>query len=451
MLTDFIIINKNSNTPIYIQIYEIIKKAIENGSLKENEKIPSIRKVCTDLNISKTTVENAYNRLCSEGYIINRPQIGYYVEKGILIEENLKCIDNSDRDDISIIKYDFSGKGIDSNCSNIKEWKKCIKDILNKDYLLNTYSENQGETSLRKAIEKYSFSVRGVNTHYNNIVIGSGSQTLIYILCGMLGINKTVAIEKNTYPQAEQVFKDFNYNIFYTENDKKGIAIECLDKIRPDILLINPNAYNSNHNGIPIARKIEIINWAKKNNCLIIEDDYNGEMRYKTHQTPCMQSYGKESTVYIGSFSKILLPAVRISYMALPDFLLEKYNKIKDNYNQTTSKTEQLALAKYISEGRLEKHLRKARRYYKLKSDLMINSARKLFGKIEFNETSMYIRIPLKIENSVEILKKNNIKVMNTSVDKYINLSFSHINIDLIKEGLNAIKKQLEVASNSSR
>jgi len=444
MLADFIMIDKNNKKPLFLQIYDTIKSAIENGSIQENEKLPSIRKVCSDLNVSKTTVENAYDRLCVEGYIINKPKKGFYVEKGLLFQKSNITENLVIKTDQINVKYDFSGKGIDENCSNIKEWRKYVKDILSKEYLLNTYSENQGEETLRKAIKKYSFTVRGVNTGYENIIVGSGSQTLIYILCGMLGLDKTVVIEKNTYPQAEQVFKDFKYNICYAENDSKGISIEFLEKTKPDILLINPNSICANGSAIPITRKIEIIKWAKINNCLIIEDDYNGELRYKTHQTPCMQSYDKDSIVYIGSFSKILLPSVRISYMVLPDFLIKKYDIVKNNYNQTTSKIEQLALANYINDGKLEKHLRKARRYYKIKSDIVLNTAKNLFNDVKFNETSMYITMPNLHKISAECLYECGIKVMNTSKDNSLNLSFSYINTELIKEGLEKLKKAVE-------
>ena len=91
------------------------------------------------------------------------------------------------------------------------------------------------------------------------------------------------------------------------------------------------------------------VKWAKENNVLIIEDDYNGELRYSTHPMPCVQNYDTENTVYLGSFSKILLPSVRISYMVLPQKLTDEYNKIKKYTNQTASKTEQIALAKYIN------------------------------------------------------------------------------------------------------
>ena len=432
MLSDFISINRKDSIPVYIQIYREIKKAIENGNIKGEEKLPSVRKICADLSVSKTTVETAYNALCAEGYIINKPQIGYFVEKGIIIENKLSEQKTLEIKTEKAYKYDFSGQGIDKSISNIKEWRKYVKDILNKEYLLNTYSENQGETELRKAIAKYAFSSRGAKSEYNNIIIGSGSQTLIYILCGLLGLNRTVAMEKNTFPQAEQVFSDFKYDINYTDSDSKGIAISSLEKIKPDIILINPNYSKSSVVGMPVTRKIEIVNYAEKHGAIILEDDYNGELRYKSHPTACLQSYGTDCTVYIGSFSKILLPSVRISFMCLPEKLLKKYQTVKENYNQTTSKTEQLALAEYINDRKLEKHLRKLRRYYSIKSDIMNKSIKKRFNEYGFNETSMYFEI----EGNSKKLKNTDVKVMRTSDDKVIRLNFSQINSDMIENGI---------------
>lgn len=437
MLSDFITINKNDNTSLYIQIYREIKKAIENGNIKGGEKLPSIRKICADLDVSKTTVETAYNALCSEGYIKNIPQKGYYVEDGIVIETADKKSNTNEKNEKRLYKYDFSGKGIDKNISNIKEWRKYVKDILNKDYLLNTYSENQGEEELRKAIAKYAFSSRGVKTESDSIIIGSGSQTLIYILCGLLGLNKTVAMERNSFPQAEQVFRDFKYKVLYTDSDSKGITVESLERIKPDIVLINPNHGRNSSAGMPVTRKIEIVKFAKKNNTVIIEDDYNGELRYKSHPTACLQSYGSKNTVYIGSFSKILLPSVRISYMCLPETLLNKYLRIKDNYNQTTSKTEQLALAEYIKDGKLEKHLRKLRRYYNYKSDIMRKYIKQHFDEYTFNETSMYFEI----NYNAKKLKDSDVKAMSTSDENIVRLNFSQINSEHIESGIDYLVK----------
>ena len=442
MISDFIIIERDSKIPLYNQIFLQIKNAIESGSLKENEKIPSVRKLCSDLEVSKTTVEYAYNMLCSQGYIINKPQSGYYVEKGLVIEKALR-IDNEPEESAEIYKYDFSGNGIDNNCSNIREWRKYVKDILNREYLLNTYSENQGERQLRDTIQKYAFMTRGVNTDSDNIIIGSGSQTLIYILCGIFGVNKTVAIEKNTFPQAEQVFRDFNYTIHYISSDKKGIRADELTRIKPDILLINPNYNAESGKAMPVTRKLELINAAQACGCTILEDDYNGELRYRTTPTVCLQSYGAEQTVYIGSFSKILLPSVRISFMALPKNLKSQYDKVKNNYNQTTSKVEQLALAEYISDGKLEKHLRKSRRYYKTKSETFEKLLKKCFKDVLFNETGMTFEIRVNNIDAVKKLNENGVRPMNTSTDNIIRLNISQISEESFAEGIQIMKKAL--------
>ena len=440
MLSDFININRNDNTPIYTQIYREIKKAIENGCIQGEEKLPSVRKICVDLGVSKTTVETAYNALSAEGYITNVPQKGYYVEKGIIIESKINNKKTEDKKPEKIYKFDFSGKGIDKNISNVKEWRKYVKDVLNKDYLLNTYSENQGEVELRKALAKYAFSSRGVKTEYNNIVVGSGSQTLIYILCGLLGLGKTVAMERNSFPQAEQVFSDFEYNIEYTECDSKGITVESLEKYKPDIILINPNYCTNGVSGMPITRKLEIINYAEKHNAIILEDDYNGELRYKSHPSACLQSYGTNCTIYIGSFSRILLPSMRISFMCLNEKLLNKYLMTKDNYNQTTSKIEQLALAEYINDGKLEKHLRKLRRYYNTKSDLMKNCIEKHFKCYGFNETAMYFEL----NGNSKLLKNSDVKAMRSSDENTIRLNFSQINSELINDGIDEVNRLIK-------
>ena len=435
MLSDFIDINRKDKTPVYIQIYREIRKAVENGNIGGGEKLPSVRRMCSDLGVSKTTIETAYSALCSEGYIINKPQKGYFVEKGIKINSGGGGLRASGIKAEKVYKYDFLFLFIDKNISNIKEWRKYVRDILNKEYLLNTYSENQGETELRKAIAGYAFSSRGAKSGYENIVIGSGSQTLIYILCGILGLGKTVAMERNSFPHAEQVFSDFRYNVRYTDSDSKGITVNSLEEIKPDIILINPNYSKSGSSGMPVKRKLEIISCAEKSGAVILEDDYNGELRYKSHPTACLQSYGTDCTVYIGSFSRILLPSVRISFMCLPEKLLKKYQTVKENYNQTTSKTEQLALAEYINDRKLEKHLRKLRRYYNAKSDIMRDCVKKRFKNFSFNETSMYFEI----EADAEKLNNSDIKVMRTSDDKNIRLNFSQINSELIESGIEEI------------
>lgn len=445
MIFDFIEINKNLRIPIYQQLYDNIKSAIECGGLKKDTKLPSIRKLSSDLKVSKTTIENAYNQLCIEGYIKNKPQQGYYVEADINLFSTNKVnptIKNEESNQ-KIYKYDFGSRKIDYN-STLTDWKKAVKNILNKEYLLKSYGEHQGEFVLRKALEKYSFSVRGVNSTAENIVIGAGTQSLLYILCGLIGINKTIAIEKGAFIQAEQIFKDFGYDIDYYSSDENGIDINSLKRIKPDIVLINPNFNIINGMNTTINRRIELINWCKENNCLIIEDDYNGELRYITRPVHCIQSFDIENTVYIGSFSKILLPSVRIGYMVLPEKLISLYSNRLFNYNQTASKTEQLALSEYMHQGLLEKHLRKLRRQYAERSKIMTSALNNIFkDEISwvFNETALNIMVKYKSDldksKLYELCEENEININKSNSENFdFILSFSGIADENIEEGL---------------
>lgn len=453
MLYDFIIIDKGSETPLYMQIYASIRRSVENGSLVKGTKLPSVRRLSIGLEVSKTTVSSAYEQLCVEGYIKNKPQSGYYVEAQF--ENAPKKTENAHSAAVTQIRrydYDFSGKSIDDKIINIDEWKKYVKEVINTGYMLMSYGEPQGETALRNALQKYSLGVRSVNTSAENIVVGAGTQVLLYLLCSLVGTDKSVAIAKSSYIQAEFIFRTLGMRVEYFDADSKGIKISSLEKIKPYMVLINPNFIAENGMSMPVSRRLELIKWAKENNCIVIEDDYNGELRYSTHPIPCVQNYDIENTVYLGSFSKILLPSVRISYMVLPDKLLEKYRKIIPYINQTASKTEQNALAKYLENRRLDAHLRKARRVYLEKSRQITESIYKYFGsdtKIIFNETSLYISVKIKgIEDYSKIrqrLRDSSVAVMPERAGiNALNLSFSGISTDRIDSG---IKRIYEIVS----
>lgn len=447
MLYDFIMIDKHKKIPLYRQIYMSVRNSIENGSLKRGSKLPSIRRLSADLDVSKITITSAYDQLCSEGYIINKPQSGYYIEANF---KNTPSYNENSREisatNTKYFEYDFSGKSIDKKIINLNEWKKCVKEVINQDYLLTSYGDEQGEDTLRNALQRYALGIRSVNTNPDNIVVGAGTQPLLNIICSLVSTNKIVALADSSYVQAEFIFKSYGYKIKYFECDKCGATISSLEHIKPDILLINPNFVTKSGASMPVNRRLEIIAWAKENNVLIIEDDYNGELRYSTHPTPCMQNYDNENTVYLGSFSKILLPSVRISYMVLPKKLLKKYKKIKSFTNQTASKSEQLALAKYINNGKIDIHLRKARRVYLEKSKTILNSIKKHFGnnvKIIFNETSLYVNVvlnnPIDINIIIKRLNENSVNIMPTTNNKILNLSFSGIDEEKIDNGIKLI------------
>ena len=450
MLYDFIKTDKNLKTPMYRQIYFSIRNYIENGSLKINTKIPSIRKLSENLNVSKTTVKAAYDQLCAEGYIKTKPQSGYYVAAQFdKLPKVSETPDNYSDKELNYYEYDFSGKSIDKKVIDVSQWKKNVREVINSDYLLTSYGDAQGERKLREALQRYALGVRSVNSRAENIIVAAGTQPLLSLLCAVAVSGARVAMARQSFVQSELVFKSCSCDICWLELDESGATIESLNKIKPEFVLINPNFSGTSGNNMPVSRRLELISWAQENNAYIIEDDYNGELRYSTLPMPCVQNYDAENTIYIGSFSKILLPSVRLSYAVLPEKLMEKYRKIKTATNQTASKTEQLALASYLNSKKFDAHLRRARRVYLEKSRVITDCVRKYLDvdKLIFNETSLYLRVQLKqsfqFEKLTESLKEESVRLMPYQSENEIGLSFSGIGIEKIQDGIKIIAKAI--------
>ena len=200
----------------------------------------------------------------------------------------------------------------------------------------------------------------------SQIIIGAGIQYLLSILCSLLrDKHHDIAFEYPGFNQAKNVFEDYNMDIIPIPVLKEGIDIEKLKKSKVKMVYLSPSHQYPTGSVMPIDKRIEILNWAQENNSIIIEDDYDCLIRYESRPIPALQGLDKAGhVIYLGSFSKILLPSIRISYMILPLDILENYKWIKARYSQTSSKIEQLTLTKFMAEGYLEKHLRKIRKLY---------------------------------------------------------------------------------------
>lgn len=456
MLYDFLDIDKNNNILLYEQLYNKIINAINSDKFCKGDKLPSIRRLAEDLNISRTTVETAYEQLCAEGYINNQPKRGFFVEAEHNInKENIIKNQNTSNKPITrihnVIKYDFSSSSIDSQYIDIKFWKRCVKDVLDKHYVISSYGLPQGELQLREALCNYSRNVRGVDANVDNILIGAGTQTLLSVLLGIcreLGCGKDVAIEKGFFPQGEQIFSDFGFNLSPLKADKNGIILD--DTVKSRMLFVNSSGSIRGSAPIPINKRMEIIRHAEKNDAIIIEDDFNGELRYNSKPVPALQGMCSDRVVYIGSFSKLLLPSVRISYMVMPEGVAKIYRERQYNYNQTSSKIEQLALAQYIQSGRLERQLRKLRKIYAIKSKLLSECLNKSFGEnsiIEVIETALCVRIKIDSPYSLEELESRAFnggiklgKCREKNGLKYFYLCFSGIETEKIPLAVEHLK-----------
>ena len=369
--------------PLYEQIYQHIKKAIVEGQLKALEKLPSTRALSAHLQVSRSTVDLAYEQLLSEGYIESIPCKGYYIcEIEGLFQLSLTNVKHL----VPVIKekkydYDFSPNGIDLTNFPYHIWRKITRNILYDDnqelFLLGSPS---GERKLRDTIVSYLYHARGVKCTADQMIIGAGNDYLMMLISQIIGTDHKIAIENPTYKKAYGLLQNLGYEMETVDMDEQGMSVSQLKSTGANIAYVMPSHQYPIGMIMPIKRRMELLKWAsEKEGRYIIEDDYDSEFRYKGKPIPSLQgSDTKGNVIYLGTFSKSVAPSIRISYMVLPPSMLKIYETKKHIFSSTVSKTDQMVMDAFIEEGYFERHLNKMRGIYKGKHDVILREVRKI-------------------------------------------------------------------------
>ncbi len=412
----------------YESVYEQIKENILKGYLKQGDRLDSIRQSCKKYNLSKTTIEAAYNKLVEDGYIISKEKIGYMV----CIEDYQIALHQSLQKHKIVQKpinytYDFrvSSVSFDSFESNI--WKRYLKDVLNDKTMMSSYGLSQGEIELREALCKYVQQNRNILTSSDQIVIGSNYQSLLYIFCGMLKKGSVIAVSEAVNHQALQVFQSYGFQVQYLRIDS---FMADLEASCADVLYINTTCFTKDKKSMPNEIRKQLI---AMDSLLILEDDYNGELVYASRVKPTLFSKCTH-VIYMNSFSRLLLPSLRISYLILNDEYLRKYLCL--DLGPTTSKIEQIAFSRYIRDGYLQKHLRKLIREYSLKQKRMKELLMVYFSE-NFFLNEAYMSYCLQYKGDIQDLKDACGQQIAFSVDsQLISLSFASISEEKMEKGV---------------
>lgn len=374
-------LKSHKEVPLYEQIYEYIKEEIKNGNLKAMTRLPSTRVLAENLKVSRSTSQMAYEQLLSEGYIEAVPCKGYYVSK---IEELVEVGKRQDEGFVfqaekaeAEYQVDFSPRGIDLDSFPFNTWRKITKNTLVDDNkAMFIAGDPQGELSLREAVREYLHTARGVNCTADQLIVGAGSEYLLMLLHQVLGPDRVIAMENPTYKQAYRVFNSLGYLVCPVDMDKYGMSLELLNESGAQLAYIMPSHQYPTGIVMPIKRRQELLFWAGQHrDRYLIEDDYDSEFRYKGKPIPALQGMDtEEKVIYIGTFSKSIAPAIRVSYMVLPRPLLKEYKRKAGFYASTVSRIDQNILYQFIVGGYYERHLNRMRAIYKNKHDALMNA-----------------------------------------------------------------------------
>lgn len=424
---------------LYMQVYDYYRGLIESGKIHNGEKISSIRRSASEFGVSKTTIEQAFMCLCDDGYLEPKSQSGYYVsrraeQKKSDGEKKPLALENK-------VLFDFASSGVDSESFDLSLWRRYVKSALRQTERLLGYGEPQGESELREEIALFAKQNRNCVCDSSNIIIGAGVQSLLHILCPMISERKSIIFSDPDYVQGVSVFTDHGFKIV-KEYD------------RADIIYTSPSRKTRWGETISVAERFKLSEFASAQNKLIIEDDYGSEFRYVNKPTPSLQGLsGGENTVYLGTFSKLLLPSIRISYMILPTELNEKYRKVSSVYNQTVSKADQIALCSFIRDGHLSAQIRKSRKLYLQKSKILCDLLTENFeDKVTVGKTDSPLFVKASFETDISLsdflkMCENEglaiIPISEKTGEIEIAFSVSAISMEKMEKGVNALRKIL--------
>lgn len=379
----------------YLQIYYLIKEMIVSGELQPGDKVLSVRKAAANYNVSITTVQNAYFELCADGFIIAHEKSGYVVSE-IAHHSPVESEDDAPSD----ILYDLSGGLVDEESFDFALWQKYIKSALRQNKRFLSYSHPKGEYDLRCAITQYIKEKRNVITSPDRIIIGAGLQPLLHILCSLLDKDLCISFPDKSFVSGMSVFADYGFDVHTRDKDA-------------DVIYVSPSHMTRWGDVMPIKRRLELVRYSQKRGSLVIEDDYENEFLYNVKPTPSLYALGKGNIIYMSSFSAMLLPGIRISFMVLTRELTEKFDQNAYRFAQTAGKAEQIALCSYIRDGRIQSQIRKTRRIHSAKTKKFAGILKEVLpdAEIKIGENTLQIVLVAKWNGSLTAFEKAGLKV----------------------------------------
>ena len=382
-------LKKQPGLPLYESLYRCIRSDILSGKLAPGEKLPSKRALSQHLEVSKITVEAAYEQLLSEGFLRSQEKVGYFVEavvrpapaqpKPAQPAPPVEPVPETE-------KFPFS------------VWSRLQREVV-LDYgeKLLLPMPNTGIPELREAIAGHLADFRGMTVDPEDILVGAGTDFLYNILIQLLGREKCYGVEDPGYGKIRSIYKAGGVRCVHIGMDEHGVRPDALEEVQ--VLHISPSHHYPTGLVTPRDRRLELLRWARTTGGWIVEDDFDSEFRFNARPLSAMYTMDPERVIYMNSFSKSLAPSIRISYMILPKALMGRFRKELGFYSCTVASFEQYTLARFLSRGHFEKHINRTRRSSRARRDRLVALIRShpMGGKLTILEQDAGLHFLLKV------------------------------------------------------
>ena len=377
-----------------------LRKAIHTGALTGGERLPSSRILASDLKLSRVTVEAAYAQIEAEGYLQRHTGKGTFVSRSLptalssrnsqvltpgfarLSARGEKIIANGGcRDPQAPVA--FAAGSPDLRAFPLKIWKQITaRQLRTQGERLLGYGDPQGYLPLREALASYLQQSRGVICSAGQILITTSSQQALQLLA-MLLIDPadTVWLEQPGYPGARNAFASAGADICAIEVDEQGM-VPGADSPVPRLIYLTPSHHYPTGVSLSLSRRLHLLGYAKRHGSWIIEDDYDSELHYDGRPLPAMQGLDKhQQVIYLGTFSKVLFPSLRLAYAVLPPALVAPMVTLRTVNDGHSSQLMQAVTAEFMQAGHFASHLRFSRQLYHSRRDHLLTQIKQ---KIEW-------------------------------------------------------------------
>lgn len=371
------------------QIYRQIRSTVIDGTLRAGAMLPSSRELAARLSVSRNTVASAYDRLVAEGFLTSRAGAGTYVSAGVSAPAPTDPTERSDAElapravwegipelgDLSAANpvYDFRAGITDARLFPYPTWRNLVADALRPTAVgSGTHITPAGLVSLREAVARHVAVSRGIHASAEDVIVTTGIQQVVdLVIKVLLEPGDTVAVEDPGYGPPQLLFRAAGLRVAAVPVDSEGVVVDALpDDAR--VVYLTPSHQFPLGMSMSLARRLELLRWAERTGAVLLEDDYDSEFRYAGRPIEPLHSLDqRHRVVYAASFSKVMLPTLRLGYLVMPPTLRVAFGKAKQLTDWHTSVPMQAALARFVDSGALARHIRRMRHAYAARHHLI--------------------------------------------------------------------------------